>query len=175
MKRLFKREPLTNDEANRLANACNGHEEKLIIWTLLDTGLRLREFASLNRNNIDWQAHRLIVHGKGGPYGKRSKRRVVPMSNRVKPLLEGHFSLHETMGISPRTIQRVVNRVANRAHIARECTPHVLRHSMATFALQRGISLHSLQKILGHDHLTTTAIYLNISPEEAVKEYEEKW
>jgi len=175
MNRLFKREPLTADEANRLANACNCHEERLVIWTLIDTGLRVGELTSLKRNNIDWQAHRIIVYGKGGPYGKKSKRRVVPMSDRVRPLIEGHFSLHETFGMTVRTIQRLVKRVANRAHIAREVTPHVLRHSMATFALQKGISLHTLQKILGHGHLTTTAIYLNISPEEAIREYEQKW
>lgn len=41
----YKREPLTPDEANRLANACQTHEEKLIVWTLLDTGLRVAELA----------------------------------------------------------------------------------------------------------------------------------
>jgi integrase/recombinase XerD len=40
----YKREPLTQDEANRLANACQTHEEKLVIWTLLDTGLRVAEW-----------------------------------------------------------------------------------------------------------------------------------
>ena len=35
----FKREPLTADEANRLASVCNTYEEKLIVWTLLDTGV----------------------------------------------------------------------------------------------------------------------------------------
>ncbi len=71
----YKREPLTPDEANRLANACQTHEEKLIVWTLLDTGLRVAELANLTRDNLDWQNHRLMIYGKGGPYGKQSKRR----------------------------------------------------------------------------------------------------
>jgi integrase/recombinase XerD len=41
--------------------------------------------------------------------------------------------------------------------------------------MQKGISLPSLQKLLGHDLLETTAIYLNISPEEALRELQEKW
>ena len=41
-------------------------------------------------------------------------------------------------------------------------TPHVLRHTFATLALQKGISLAAVQKILGHDRLATTAIYLNL-------------
>ena len=63
----YKREPLTPDEANRLANACRTHEEKLVVWTLLDTGLRVSELASLTKNNLDWQNHRLMIYGKGGP------------------------------------------------------------------------------------------------------------
>jgi hypothetical protein len=47
---------------------------------------------------IDWQTHRLTIYGKGGPYGSRSKRRVLPLSRRVQALLEGHFAMHETLG-----------------------------------------------------------------------------
>jgi hypothetical protein len=46
----YKREPLTQDEANRLANACQTHEEKLVVWTLLDTGLRVAELANLTKD-----------------------------------------------------------------------------------------------------------------------------
>src|SRR5574341_287716 len=124
----YKREPLTQDEANRLANACQTHEEKLVVWSLLDTGLRVSELAHLTKDNLDWQAHRIMVYGKGGPYGSASKRRVIPLSPRVQPLLEGHLSLHDSMGVSSRTIQRLIRRVANRAHITRKVSPHVLRH-----------------------------------------------
>lgn len=112
----FKREPLTADEANRLASLCNTHEEKLIVWTLLDTGLRVAELASLTKDNLDWQGHRLMIYGKGGPYGTRSKRRVIPLTARVQPLLEGHFALHDTLGVSVRTVQRIVRTIANRVH-----------------------------------------------------------
>src|SRR5713226_3690567 len=83
----FKREPLTIDEANRIASACGTHEEKLIVWTLLDTGLRVAELANLRKDNFDWQGHRLMIYGKGGPYGTQSKRRVIPLSARVQPCL----------------------------------------------------------------------------------------
>jgi integrase len=56
--------------------------EKLIVWTLLDTGLRVAELAHLKKDNIDWQDHRLMIYGKGGPYGSRSKRRVIPLTAR---------------------------------------------------------------------------------------------
>src|SRR5262245_58477129 len=116
----FKREPLTQDEANRLANTCDNYEETLIIWTLLDTGLRVSELAGLKKHNLDWQNHRLMIYGKGGSYGTKSKRRIVPLTPRIQPLVEGHLALHDQFGISPRTIQRLILRVANRAAIGRK-------------------------------------------------------
>ena len=171
----YKREPLTPDEANRLANACQTHEERMVVWTLLDTGLRVSELAKLGKNNIDWQNHRLMIYGKGGPYGTKSKRRIVPLSSRVQPILEGHFALHDSLGMTSRTIQRLMKKIANRAQISRPVTPHVLRHTFAVASIQKGISLRSIQKVLGHDSLATTEIYLNISPEEIMKEYQQKW
>jgi integrase/recombinase XerD len=175
MRYQYKREPLTPDEANRLANACSSHEEKLILLTLLDTGLRVAELANLNKDNLDWQNHRLMIYGKGGPYGKLSKRRIIPLSSRVQPLLEGHLGLHDRMNIGVRTIQRMVKQVANRAHIRRKVSPHVLRHTFSITCIQKGISTRSLQEILGHDRLATTEIYLNLSPEDVIREFHSKW
>src|SRR4029453_15202289 len=95
----YKRDPLTPDEANRLASACEAHQERLIVWTLLDTGLRVSELAGLTREHIDWQNHRLLI--------------------------DGHFAIHDTIGITPRTIQRILKRIANKARINRPVTPHV--------------------------------------------------
>ena len=91
----YVREPLTAEEADRLANACETPTEKLIVWTLLDTGLRVSELCALTSKNVLWQQRQLRVKGKGGPYGKKTKVRVVPMSRRVRALLEHHFALRE--------------------------------------------------------------------------------
>ena len=61
------------------------------------------------------------------------------------------------------------------SHIRRPVTPHMLRHTFAVTAVQKGISLPALQRLLGHDRLTTTEMYLNLSPEEMVREFREKW
>jgi len=68
-----------------------------------------------------------------------------------------------------------LKRVAERARISQEVTPHVLRHTFATLAIQKGISLAAIQKILGHDRLATTAIYLNLTDTHVVDEYSQKW
>ena len=64
----YKREPLLPEEATRLAQACQTVREKLVVWTLLDTGPRVSELASLTPAQIDWQGHRFTIYGKGGPY-----------------------------------------------------------------------------------------------------------
>ena len=70
----YKREPLSNEEADKLANVAESFQEKLVIFTLLDTGLRVAEFSGLKKDNIQWQERRLVIFGKGGIYGKKVRR-----------------------------------------------------------------------------------------------------
>jgi integrase/recombinase XerD len=171
----FVREPLLGEEADNLANACETTEEKLVVWTLLDTGLRIAELCSLTPQNIQWQSRQIRIKGKGGPYGKKSRQRVVPMSPRVRALLEPYFALNSSWFVQSRQAQNIVKRVANRAKLSRQVSPHVLRHTFATLALQKGISLAAVQKALGHERLSTTAIYLNLTDQHIQEEFEKKW
>jgi len=77
--------------------------------------------------------------------------------------------------VGPRQAQKIVKRVAERTRIAQDVTPHVLRHTFATPAIQKGISLAAIRKILGHDRLGTTAIDLNLTDAHIVEEYTQKW
>ncbi len=174
----FKREPLTPEEANSLAHACASTKEKLVVWTLLDTGLRIHELCTLRAENVDWQGHQLVIHGKGRRDSKgkfRKKRRIVPMTPRTQALLEAWFASNEDIGIGKRGAEFMVKRVANRARISRPCSPHVLRHTFSVGCIRKGISFPSLQAILGHDHLSTTFIYSNMQPEVALEEFKRKF
>jgi integrase/recombinase XerD len=126
----YKRGPLNNEEVNKLTNACSTFREKFVIWTLLDTGLRLSEFADLKKENIQWQQEkRLVIYGKGGPYSKKTKRRIIPMTERVRGLTEYHFAENNNTGMSKRTIERIVKKVADKAGISKKVSPHVLRQT----------------------------------------------
>ena len=63
----FKREPLTPVEADKLYQSCSTMQEKLIIWILLDIGLRVSELCSLTPQKILWQQKSMRISGKGEP------------------------------------------------------------------------------------------------------------
>ena len=73
----------------------------------------------------------MAIQGKGGPYSQRSKRRALPMTDRVRLLIEHHDTMQDRFGITTCQIERMVKRVANRAGIATPVTPHVLRHTFS--------------------------------------------
>jgi integrase/recombinase XerD len=171
----FVREPLRAEDADKICQACKTMLEKLIVWTLIDTGLRVSELCALTPRNILWQQRTLRISGKGGPYGKKTKKRVVPVSKRVLALLEHYFAINDSFPVGVRQVQKIVKLIANRAKITQEVTPHVLRHTFATFALQKGISLAAIKKALGHDRLETTAIYLNFTDAHVIEEFSNKW
>lgn len=171
----YRRKPLSIEEQDRIINECKTHEEKLVVWVLLDTGLRISEFENLIPSRVLWQEKRIVLYGKRGPRAKKPKRRVIPLTDRARKLLEIHFASQNKIGFSGRTVQRIVDRIANRAMITKRVTPHVLRHTFAVRCIQKGISTRALQEFLGHDKLQTTELYLNVSPEEALGEFYRKW
>jgi integrase/recombinase XerD len=89
--------------------------------------------------------------------------------------MEHYFALEKGFPVKARRAQDIVKAVANRAGLTKEVSPHVLRQTFATMALQKGISLPTVQKILGHDRLQTTAIYLNFTDVHIQDEFQRKW
>jgi integrase/recombinase XerD len=116
-----------------------------------------------------------VVFGKGGPYGKQSKQRVLPLNPRAFQLLSHSFAHQNAMLLGVRTAERVVKHVVNRAGIIKLVSAHVLRHTFAVTCLKRGINLQALQSLLGQDRIITTQIYMNLSPEDVIQEFQQKW
>ena len=97
------------------------------------------------------------------------------MPPRVQALLEHYFVINDKWLVGARQVQKIVKEIANRAKLTKPVSPHILRHTFATIALQKNISLATVQKILGHDRLATTAIYLNFTDKHVVEEFSKKW
>lgn len=157
--------------AGRLDNQLTELRDFSILHTLFSTGLRVSELAALNRDQINLMTREVAVVGKG------SKTRLVFLSDQaagyLKPYLEcrkdklaalfiGH-GLHNSLRLTPRSIERVVRDRAKRVGIVKKVTPHVLRHSFATDLLRSGADLRSIQQLLGHSSVTTTQIYTHVT------------
>jgi len=76
------------------------------------------------------------------------------MSKRVQTLLEHYFAINNHWPIGPRQAQKIVKHVANKARLSQRVTPHSLRRTFATLALQKETSLAAVKKILGRDRLS---------------------
>jgi len=97
------------------------------------------------------------------------------MTERVRGLIEYHFAENNDTGMSKRTIERVIKKVADKARVAKSVSSHVLRHTFSVNCIKNGISTRALQSLLCHDRLVTTEIYLNLSPEDAIRDFLNKW
>lgn len=171
-------EVLTLEEIDRMITAIDlskveGQRNRAIIEVLYGSGLRVSELVNLKFSNIYWQEGYMLVEGKG------SKQRLVPLSDvaqqqlgywridrnalNIKPGNEDFVFLNRRGGQLTRAmIFKIVQDLATAADIKKTVSPHTLRHSFATHLLQNGANLLVIQKLLGHESITTTEIYTHM-------------
>jgi len=80
----------------------------------------------------------------------------------------------EIKSLTPRSIQRIVEKYAKQAGIMKKVTPHTMRHTYATDLLQNGADIRSVQAMLGHSSITTTQIYTHVT-DKRLKETHKKY
>lgn len=165
----YKREPLEEYEIDAMRKACTTFEESMVVNVLMETGMRVSELAKLTKDQVSWQRDCITTFGKGG------KRRVIPMSRRTRFYLSEYFKDKTKLKFGSRWIQKLVQRVAERAGIMKKVTPHVLRHTFAVCYLHRGGNVRALQGILGHSHIQTTDMYLNYSGARVLEDFKRVW
>jgi integrase/recombinase XerD len=172
-KRVVER--LSRDEEQRLIQHAYRYrsEHGLLIKTLFQTGARVSEFANIKMEHFFFDELMILIdRGKGG------KSRYVPILAELAQELWTHlndrgagylFETNRHLPYSPRRIQQIVKAMAEGAKIKKRVYPHLLRHSVATTLLERGMPIDQIQKFLGHSKLETTQVYAE-STAEMIKE-----
>lgn len=159
--------------------------DRAILELLWSTGLRVSELCSLEMSDVNFEKKEFSVKGKG------AKWRVVFFSDDAKSRLKDYLGKRsdltpmlfvghdraakqrdELKGITPRSVQRLVERCAKIAGIVKHVTPHTLRHSFATDLLMNGADLRSVQALLGHSSITTTQIYTHVTDKHLAEIYD---
>ncbi|HEX8149998.1 MAG TPA: tyrosine-type recombinase/integrase [Pyrinomonadaceae bacterium] len=172
-KRVVER--LSRDEERRLIQHAYKDRSKhgLLIKTLFQTGARVSELAHIRVEHSFFEELMILIDkGKGG------KSRYVPILPELAQELRTHlgnrstgylFETNRHLPYSARRIQQIVKATAEGAKIRKRVYPHLLRHSVATTLLERGMPIDQIQKFLGHSKLETTQVYAE-STTEMIKE-----
>lgn len=171
------RHALSLEEMERLRDACRTYKEKALVEFLVSSGCRLSEAVGIELNEINFKNRCVVVHGKGG------KDRTVYFSVRAKLMIESYQIMRKggtalmTTDRAPfsamksRSIERLLQFIGERAKIPYRVHPHLLRHTFATNALNSGMDITVIQRLLGHENISTTQIYAEVSQEAVRNEY----
>ncbi len=163
---------------NFATNAWQGLRDTAILTLLYGCGLRISEALSLNVGDINDNDF-IRIRGKG------NKERIVPVLPQIKDAVHAYikecpynlkngeplFLGARGERLSPRIIQRQLQKIRAGLGLSDNLTPHALRHSFATHLLAEGTDLRSIQELLGHASLSTTQRYTDVNIETLKKEY----
>ena len=170
---------LTEDEVRRLLDAAKGNPRDYAILSLLAySGLRVSELCNLRVEDVDLGERVVYVHS-----GKGDKDRIVVISEKAAEAIEAYllqredeldylFSSRKSERISRVQVFRIVREYAEKAGIKKKVTPHVLRHTLATTMLKRGVDIRFIQQFLGHSSVATTQIYTHVDDETLRRVYD---
>lgn len=156
-----------------------GVRDRAILELFYSSGLRLSELVGLNREDVDLNKCWMKVKGKG------KKERLIPMTSHAAEWIKQYLKhperfletkLHKAevdrkaiflnkwgTRLTARSVDRLFQDYFKRSGFAGEITPHTLRHTIATHWLERGMDLKTIQTLLGHESLSTTTIYTQVS------------
>ncbi len=161
---------ITEEEFEDLVNAINKPVICTIVQTMFYTGGRISEILNLKINDVDLEE--MIIHIIGG---KGNKDRNIPINHKLYKILNNYicnirkvnvetdkfFANRGTGMVSASYVNKCIQQAANELGWKKKISSHILRHSFGTNLLDKGASLVSIQKLLGHANLAVTSIYLH--------------
>lgn len=166
---------LTKDEIKKLFDSIENKKHKLVLKLLYSSGMRLSELTNIKVGDLDFEEKiGWVRHGKGG------KDRMIILSNNLVEELKNYIQKNNKNEndylfsgrngkMSSRAVQKIVEVAVEKAGLTKKISPHTLRHTFATHLLESGENIRKIQILLGHSQLSTTQLYLDVSPEELKK------
>lgn len=181
--------PAKRDEAEAAAWP---ERDRVIFELLYGCGIRNSELVGLNIGSVKWRDDAVLVRGKG------KKERLVPLGDEAAAALRIYLPLREAKlsaagkgglvhegplltnlrmrgdcRLTTRSVGRIVKAIALSRGLAADVHPHTLRHAFGTHMLEEGADLRAIQEMLGHERLSTTQRYTQLTVGQVQRVYDE--
>jgi integrase/recombinase XerC len=161
--------------------------DAVIFELLYGCGIRNAELTGLNLADIHWANEAILVRGKG------QKQRYVPLGDAAAKAVRAYLAerqarlaaaqrnsealllnlhLRANGRLSTRSVARIVKRIAVQRGLSSDVHPHTLRHAFGTHLLEEGADLRSIQELLGHERLSTTQRYTQLTAAQLTQVYD---
>lgn len=159
--------------------------DRLMFELLYGCGIRNSELVGINLDDIRLSNEAILIRGKG------KKERYVPFGDSVKSALAAYLSLRSQLlaerkkntnallinqrggRLTTRSAGRIVKKIAVAKGLPPDVHPHTLRHAFGTHMLEEGADLRSIQEMLGHERLSTTQRYTQLSMKHVLEVYDQ--
>jgi integrase/recombinase XerC len=159
--------------------------DRLMLELLYGCGIRNSELVGINVDDIRLSAEAILIRGKG------KKERYVPFGDAVKSSLASYFPARQTVlselhkqtpallinqrggQLTTRSVGRIIKKIAVAKGLSPDVHPHTLRHAFGTHMLEEGADLRAIQEMLGHERLSTTQRYTQLSMKHLLSVYDQ--
>jgi integrase/recombinase XerC len=156
--------------------------DKAVLELLYATGIRVSELVGISLEDVSFEEGLVRVKGKGKkerllPFGRKAEEslrdylRLRPSINKGRIDEQALFLNYRGERLTPRSIERIIDKYIRLSALRRKISPHSLRHSFASHLLSRGADLRVIQELLGHESLATTQKYTHLDLAQLLKVY----
>jgi len=159
--------------------------DRLLLELLYGCGIRNSELIGINLDDIRLSSEAILIRGKG------KKERYVPFGDSAKAALAAYLAARQQLlsnihkhtpallinqrggRLTTRSVGRIVKRIAVAKGLSPDVHPHTLRHAFGTHMLEEGADLRAIQEMLGHERLSTTQRYTQLSMKHVLHVYDQ--
>jgi integrase/recombinase XerC len=171
-------------DADMPENAAFPERDSVILELLYGCGLRNSELIGINLDDVHWSNEAILVRGKG------KKERIVPLGETAAKAIREYLPKRQALlaskkktnpalllnlrgtRLTTRSVGRIVKQIAIARGLPADIHPHTLRHAFGTHMLEEGADLRAIQELLGHERLSTTQRYTQLSMKHVVSVYD---
>jgi integrase/recombinase XerC len=165
-------------------SAAFAERDRVILELLYGCGIRNSELIGINLDDVSWSNDAILVRGKG------KKERYVPFAGAARAAVEAYLPERQRVlgerrkqtpallinlrgeRLTTRSVGRIVKHIAVQRGLSSAVHPHTLRHAFGTHMLEEGADLRAIQEMLGHERLSTTQRYTQLSVKHVLEVYD---